>query len=483
MGYSNNKWRKILTILMIINLCFILFAKFTKVLGYSSSSLTSVTLNDSNYDLDLNYLTSQYNYYILTWRNISGGIGYYYTYLDLFCSNEPMTFYKSGNTTNVKAKTGEDLINFHVFRNSDSNYSYTDAVQTWNNTVFNPSLETHTYTNDYGITVSQTLASAYNTERLKITLANYDVKDQNNDIIFNNNVISYPFFTNNTEIEEGNPDGVFIEAGDFSNTDTLYFHLLEITNGLANGDTSLYYYNDKIFALDKDSDYYRTWYDPSIDGFYYYIPRYKLGLSQNTSYLYVLNNSKNQIQNSNGVIEKDVANGIYDVVESDTTGVITATEEENDRMKNIENSIITNEETTNNINNALTNTTVSQDTQTDIDTNLNFNNNAPQFSSLFNGFFSRLTSTISDLGNYQDTDVITIYLPIPFTNSTIPIRSDFIFSNQNNNFLKNITTLLWYFIFGRYFLYFLINIYWLITNGQFFKYYLTQKEAITSDML
>ena len=177
-------------------------------------------------------------------------------------------------------------------------------------------------------------------------------------------------------------------------------------------------------------------------------------------------------------------------MESDTAGVITEQQALNDKIANINNNQqdIANSQqeisnNSNNINNFLNQNTVAADTQTDVDTNLNFNNSAPQFSSLFNGYFSRLTTIVSDLGNYQDTDVITIHLPIPFTNDTIPISSNFIFSNQNNDFLKNITTLLWYFIFGRYFLYFLINTYWLITNGEFFNYYLTQKEAITGDML
>ena len=319
-----------------------------------------------------------------------------------------------------------------------------------------------------------------------ILLSSVDIYKTNNVTIFferNYFPVINPSFDSVEEIEDGNPDGVYISPGDYSRNDNLYFHLLEIDTGLSNSDSSIYYYSDKTFVLNKDSEYFRTWVDPNIEGYYYFIPRYKLGLSQNTSYLYVLNNSKNQIQNSQGIYAKDESKGIYDVVQSDTAGVITATEEESDRMKNIEQSLIQNQETTNNINDSLTNTNVNEETETNIDSNLNFNNNAPQFSSLFNGFFSRLTTTISDLGNYQDTDVITVNLPIPFTNDSIPISSNFIFSNQNNNFLRNIATLLWYFIFGRYFLYFLINTYWLITNGQFFDNYLTQKEAITDDML
>lgn len=373
--------------------------------------------------------------------------------------------------------------NNHVFYNtnvklltfpSGSGKMYRTPVNNGTSWTFLENIQSSNGIDRYGAYVNSLLISSVDI---------YDPTD--NEIVFPSNfsTVIAPSFDNASEIENGNPDGVYISPADYSQNDNLYFHLLQIDTGLSNSDQSIYYYSDKTFTLNKDSDYYRTWADPSIEGFYYYIPRYKLGLSQNTSYLYVLNNSKNAIQNSYGLYSKDIPNGIYDVVQSDTAGVITATEEESDRMKNIEQSLIQNQGSIDNIQNSLSDTNVSQDTETNIDTSLDFDNSAPQFSSLFNGYFSRLTSIVSDLGNYQDIDIITIQLPIPFTNSTIPIRSDLIFSNQNTAFLKNIATLLWYFIFGRYFLYFLINIYWSITNGQFFKSYLTQKEAITSDML
>ena len=460
MGFSNNKWRKILTILMIINLAIILLSKLSKVFAYSFDiPAYNTTFNMPEWLDDKKYIflfNNDNKNFILFWANEEFKMNYEYNYIRVY-----------GIPSGVRTSGAENR------------YTTLESFETWLNEL------TYEKYNDTSTTVNITVRNSFGTSLNVSHFCNFDVYNSSNQLVFENTVptFNYPFFDNSTEIQNGNPDGVYISAGDYSNTDNLYFHLLQIDTGLSNSDTSVYYYSDKTFTLNKDSEYYRTWYDPNIEGYYYFIPRYELGLSQNTSYLYVLNNSNNQIQNSYGIYSKDVSNGIYDVVQSDTAGVITATEEESDRMKNIEQTLINNQNSMENIENTITDSNVSQQTQTDIDTNLNFNNNAPQFSSLFNGFFSRLTSTISDLGNYQDTDVITVNLPIPFTNDTIPIRSDLIFSNQNNNFLKNISTLLWYFIFGRYFLYFLINTYWLITNGQFFKFYLTQKEAITSDML
>lgn len=97
-------------------------------------------------------------------------------------------------------------------------------------------------------------------------ICNYDVYAPNGGgLLFSSTVptTDYPFFDNVTEIENGNPDGVFISPGDYSSNDYLYFHLLEVTTGMANQDNSRYYYNDKTFALNKDSDYFRTWVDPN----------------------------------------------------------------------------------------------------------------------------------------------------------------------------------------------------------------------------
>lgn len=452
MGYSNNKWRKILTILMIINLCFVLFAKITKSFG----AFYDITYN--NYTFNVSENLNQYNLICLISKN-----GSYY-HLEFKISEKPVTIlYQTDYGYRIKFNSSMWGGNSSNSKYPDTNF-FNSTIGLANNGARDTDLGADNFTTDVQV------------------WANYNVKDTSGNVVIPETTAYIPpYFDNIEEIRQGYPESVIISRGDYSENDALYFHLLKITNTVPDGNQSTYYYDSKVFKLTKDSKYYKT-YDADTDNkhSYYYIDRSALTLDTDSSYLYVISNSGNSLTNSYGILQPDVPGGIYDVVESDTAGVITEQQALNDKITNINNNQQEFQKQQQEFQNQ---NSILPETETDIDTNLNFSNNAPQFSSLFNGFFSRLTSTISDLGNYKDTDVITVHLPIPFTNDTLPIRSDIIFSNQNNNFLKNITTLLWYFIFGRYFLYFLINTYWLITNGQFFNNYLTQKEAITSDML
>ena len=419
---------KILKYIAISLLFFFILFLFNgnKVFASTSDSLTTVSLDNNLYDLDLDYITNQYNFYFLCWRTVSGK-----AYLDLFCSDEEMTFYSVGNNKGAIAKTGSELIQFHVLRNISPNNSFDYAVYSWNNTVFEPSLNTHTYTNGTNINISQTVSGGVYSDYWTITLANYDVKDQNNNTVFENNTFKPPTFDNITEIRNGYPDGIFISRRDYSENEALYFHLLKITYTVPDGNQSTYYYDDKVFLLRKDTKYYCTYpNDTEHKRSYYYIPRSELTLDTNSSYLYVLSNNSDPITTTYDTLQVNVSNGIYDVIESDTSGVITEQDALNDKIANINNNQQETANNSNNINNFLNENTVSNDTNGNIDTSLNFNNSAPQFNSLFNGYFSRLASIISELGNYQDTDVITISIPIPFTNNTIPISSDFIFSNN-----------------------------------------------------
>ena len=461
-----SKFKKLFYIVAIISM---LLSIKSKVFGASS---VTYDVNNSTETLDLSPIQN-YKYYFICTYNSTTNLYYY----QIITSLNGFTYYPEG----------APFKNFY-FSNANGNKSYdtagsssslTDIQNIINNAIPRDTSNSYiSYRTDYS-----TGNNAINLELAQYS-CNFDIINQfTNEVAFKDtiNVFTYPYFNNKTEIENGYPDGVIISRGDYSEDVPLYFHLLKITNTVPDGNQSTYYYQPKVFKLTKDSNYYRT-YDADTENkySYYYIKRSALTLDTDSSYLYVLSNSGDSITNSYSILQPDVTSGIYDVVESDTAGVITEQQALNDKIANMNNNQQEFQQQQQEFQNQ---NSILPETETNIDTNLNFSNNAPQFSSLFNGFFSRLTSTISDLGNYKDTDIITINLPIPFTNDTIPIRSDFIFSNENTNFLKNISVLLWYFIFGRYFLYFLINTYWLITSGEFFNYYLTQKEAITGDML
>lgn len=324
-------------------------------------------------------------------------------------------------------------------------------------------------------------------------ICNYDVYDTNGgSLIFSSTVPTAvsPHFDNLTEIQNGYPDGVFISRGDYSENDALYFHLLKITNTVPDGNQSTYYYDSKVFKLTKDSKYYKI-YDSDTDNnySYYYVERSALTLDTNSSYLYVLSNSGDSITNSYGILQPDTAGGIYDVVESDSAGVITEQQALNDKITNINNNQqdIANSQqeianNSNNINNFLNENTVSSDTHNDVDTNLQFNNNSPQFAELQLNFFSRLSSIIADFGNYTLDIIDTINIPVPHSNNTISLRSDLMTSHIPND-IKFIINAFWCFIFGKYFLNYLLLIYKLITTGQLIDYYSSNDEIIVTDVL
>lgn len=315
-------------------------------------------------------------------------------------------------------------------------------------------------------------------------ISNFNIYDLNNNIMYESNSFSYPFFDNITEIQNGNPDGVFITLGDYAATDNLYFHLLRIDNTVSNSDSSIYYYSDKTFILNKDSSYYRELLD--TNSYYYYIPQYNLDLYPNSSYIYILNNSNEQIQNTFGLPEKDIANGIYDVVQSDTTGVISSTEQQTNIMKqqeenmqNINNNL---NDINNNINNNFNNTTVSNEIDGDVSVDMGFSNDNVALNNLNNGFFTRLTTELNQVIDYDINNVSTIILPVPFSSQSIVIRSDII-SAYIPDALKLIINTMWLFIFTFYLYKFINKIYISFKSGNILNTFNSNDEIITSTML
>ena len=126
--------------------------------------------------------------------------------------------------------------------------------------------------------------------------------------------------------------------------------------------------------------------------------------------------------------------------------------------------------------------TILPETDTNISDSLQFNNSTPQFSNLFTDYFSQLTTLVGDLGNYDNSSVTTINLPVPYTNTNIPIRSDIVSSHLPAD-IYFIIQMVWYFIFGKYFVTFILKMYKLFTTGQILDYYSVDGEVITHDML
>lgn len=263
--------------------------------------------------------------------------------------------------------------------------------------------------------------------------------------------------------------------GSLESTDNLYFHVLTITNYVTSNDP-IYYYNDRVFVLNNKSAYYSELFDTSK--YYYSIKKYELGLQTNTSYIFLLSNSGDSINNSNGAITKDTSIGYYDVVTADTTGIITQAQVDSDNFNNMNDNIGKMENT---INDTFTNTDVTQDTNNDINNNLNFNN-SNNLDSAYTGFFSRLTTLISSLGDYDLSQISSISLPVPHSSSSITLYSNLI-SSHLSSAITTIIYAFWYFIFGKYFISFIIKIYKLIVTGLILEKTNTNDEVITDDVL
>lgn len=437
-----SKWRKIFYIVAIISM--ILSIK-SKVLGAYYPSYQNVT-----FDITDTFI-SENPYYLIAVSDeeINGS---YYAYV---CrSNSPITADSSKNTA----------YSFKFF-----NLQGTGITSSWGTLSGMSAMFTNNSFSvipNSNIPTESSSITILNNIPYTILFSNYDIIDTHtNEVIHSSNAVSYPSFDNVTEIENGNPDGVYISPADFSNTDNLYFHLLQINTGLSNSDQSIYYYSDKTFILNKDSDYYRTWADPSIEGFYYYIPRYKLGLSQNTSYLYVLNNSKNQIQNSQGIYEEDASNGVYDVLESDTAGVISATEEQSNRLHNIEVQQQEALKDQKNFQDTFTDTNIQNTTENDVDTSLNYSSDNQQLNNVFTGFFSRLSTWLSQFLDYDITQDTTLNIPIPHSEETITLHSNILYNQLHNTALYPIIYTFYMFIFMTNLVLFYTKVYATLVTG------------------
>lgn len=485
-----SKWRKIFYIVAIISMLLSIKSRVFAVTptqyfkqDVSLNTDDVITLNNQFSLTPMVYtLNDNYNLYTIiikgTYQNSDVFEGYSIT---IHKGDKLNIKYKSSSsypTIIFSATNGVNTVPFNVRQDSNLQRTYENRLGEFSTSDFWWS-NSNEYS--YSWATQDQFSTNFPNNILYSSNSTIEFLNNNNEIIDSVSPFQAPSFDNVTDIENGNPDGVFISPGDLANTDNLYFHLLRIDTGVSSPDNSIYYYSDKTFLLNKDSNYYRTWLDPQIEGFYYYIPQNNLSLSTNTSYLYVLSNSSTQIQNSHGIYSVDISNGIYDVVQSDTTGVITATEEQSNIMKNIEEQNAQNSNTINNINNTLNDTNVSNSTNTDIDSNLNFDN-SNILSSAYTDFFSRLTSTISSLSDYNFTDISTINLPIPHSNETIAINSDLV-SSHLPSVITNIIYAFWYFIFGKYFIAFILKIYKLITTGDILTYSNTSHEIITNDVL
>lgn len=312
---------------------------------------------------------------------------------------------------------------------------------------------------------------------------NYTIEDNYyilGDLYFSSNSFSYPQITTpNSDIENFSYNYLYIDPYDYGFTNNLYLHRLEVSQIINSGGTDIYYYGDKTFLLNENTEYYNS----GLNGFYA-VPYYSLQFGLNKQYYLVLSNSPNPITNTTGIITSDINNGIYEVVSANSTNYLTADD------------VIISNQNNNNAQTSQTNNTISniddflKDSNFDdenIDESLsnlgNSTNNIDnsQYVGLFNTIFEKFSNLVN--GSYNEVEEIHLYLPFVQNNSSIILTSDLLSSHIQNTVLMPIINAFWLFAFGMYIFKFSNNLIIKIKDGSILNGYSNNNEVITSTML
>lgn len=330
------------------------------------------------------------------------------------------------------------------------------------------------YTYDFSYGDTYRLSQDYNFRPavfaiLDFLWTNYEPKYQDDFITFQNTYVPFeaPTITNpSSELESLNFDKLFVEPADFGTEKPLFLHVLEIVNSVSNGDDTIYYYGDNIITLDNTTSYYKQFLDSG--SYYYSIPKYKLSLEPEKSYLLLLSSSNSYINNSIGLIDVNYSDNYFDVVQINTGNLITSQQVINDNIQNIQDS--------------LNDNTVSSDTELNIYDSLEFNNQNETLNALNSGFFSRLTNMLSNLLDYNLGEDTSVSIPFPNSNKSLVLHSKDIYDNVIGP-LRLIINAFWVYIFTFYMWKFINKIYIAVSTGKILDSFSSSGEAITNDML
>lgn len=237
MGYSNNKWRKVLTILMIINLCFILFAKIIKVFGVTTYSETLSS------DIEIPDWLYNYNFRVMFYNNGSGYYAMEVTYLD----KQYKLYYNQTGYANEYWRTLNN-VNYHSFFKVDYKNNILSILR---------NLQTSQFDNQNGYNIFSYYKPTVNPKREYFY--NFDVYSyQNqNEIVMqpNTSIIKYPEISNSlSDLESLNFDVISVNAWDWSNKD---FDILFYDRNNVDTSTTEGLYPKRVITLNKNTPYYQ----------------------------------------------------------------------------------------------------------------------------------------------------------------------------------------------------------------------------------
>lgn len=473
MVYSNNKSHKLLIILLIFIFYFIGIFFTCNVFG---ADLDTESLFGYNISFDES-LFGENNYIMYIYKQGS------YIGVDLYVSDSGNLNRLSSGTSdayNVRITRGHKFISYLASLGQIRNFNSQSATTALNNKIsdcmnsYNSSTPMTTITtqpiykrSDYGTGVFYSNSSIY----------------VDNNIIFNP-VVPPELANSLSDLETLNFDVISVNAWSWSNKD---FDILFYDNNVTDTSNTYGLYPKRVITLNQNTTYFQSSLsaNPNTNAIYW-IPIDEIGLNLYVGGSYVikfaervpLNPSVAGADYSYNYLGEPINFTISSDVSQDKINAINKAIEDMTNQKYHDETI----NSLNNLNDALTNTTPDSSVSSDIDNSLNFNNNNQGLNNLNGGFFSRLTSMLSNLLGYNLGEDTSVSIPLPNTDKSIVLHSKDIYDNVTGT-LRLIINAFWVYIFTFYMWKFINKIYIAVSTGNILDGFSSGGEAITNDML
>lgn len=359
-------------------------------------------------------------------------------------------------------------------------YSFSGTLGNLKSNVENLSVNDFTSSNSSDYFTSPRLSTTPNYQCFN----NVDIYNsaQSGSLLYPANIvyIKYPeIATSLTDLQTLNFDVLSIDAWDYSTQD-LYLLCYDRNSGYTESLTTLYPVNEIL--LNQQSSYFMSEIsaDPTTNAIYW-IPKDEIGFNWVVEGTYAF---RFAIRTP---IESEYSDWAYSyltdyiaftldssVTQATLDDLNNNTKEKTEEQRHNEtiNSI-------NNIDDFLTDDTVDEN---EIQDNLDFNNSNEDITNTNSGFFSRLTTMVSDLVDYDLSEDETIEIGLPFTTQKIILHSNMLY-NVLPQSLQLLFSMFWSYLFGMYLFRFVNKIYIAISTGKILDGFSSSGEVITNNML
>ena len=229
--------------------CLMIFLVILLLFSFITSSFASSDFTYDDYIIKLPDFVNDFEYYFVAFQDIAQSGNRYFTSFIVSDSELSITdssyfysdtgFYYIGTSRDSTVVDNSVVLDYSGISLSDKFYKEPDSYP-------------YTYINSY-LDPSQKF----------YCFSSHDIYNNSGDLIFAaTGSSSEPTYRNPSiansdgELSSGNFDSVLINNGDYTyDGDYFYFHVAEVKE-LAEGSDVPYYINEKVFALDKNSEYF-----------------------------------------------------------------------------------------------------------------------------------------------------------------------------------------------------------------------------------